>query len=94
MTFLCLWDKSDPINNAGYTFYRKHSSQSYTRNSGGIGIFVCNNLARIVHLLNSSDPIVYILGHEFFIGLQNPPTREHDISHVFTMRRQIQVKSS
>jgi hypothetical protein len=54
-------DISDIVDINGYTFLSKHRTQSYRRKSGGIGIYVRNEISSFVDILhNNSEYILWV----------------------------------
>ena len=54
-------DKTDIVDLPGYTFFTKHRLQQYKRKSGGIGIYVKDELVSCIETLsNNSEYILWL----------------------------------
>ena len=51
-------DDSDDVNIEGYAFLSKHRSQAYKRKSGGIGVYVRNEISQYINVVHGESEYI------------------------------------
>ena len=71
--FMCVCetktDEYDTVDIDGYVYFSKHRSHPFERKSGGIGVYVRNNLSHHVQIIKSeSEYVLWLVIHKSVTG--------------------------